>query len=163
MTYKELLEEIDKIDAEDIPSDGSETEGSENENDETVNFTIVDSDTDSDPEMNIPLSFIKKNIQSSNHRDWSKNVTRQFPGHFFEDSGITDHVKHLPSPTPGKLFQLFFTDELLEYIVFQINLYSCQSNPNTLKTTNLQEIKTFFRNQFAYGHKKTSQLSRLLE
>ncbi|CAH1979203.1 unnamed protein product [Acanthoscelides obtectus] len=58
-----------------------------------------------------------KMTQNKDTRDWTKDGVPKEPGDFIADSGITDVVKNLDSPTPGKLLQLFFTDAVLEDIV----------------------------------------------
>ncbi|KAB0804596.1 hypothetical protein PPYR_01566 [Photinus pyralis] len=53
------------------------------------------------------------------------------------NSGVADFIKNLNNPTPGKLFQVFFDDGLLEHIVFQTNLYANQTNLQKSKSTSI--------------------------
>lgn len=111
MTYNELMEEVEGIDAEEIPSDPESVVEQSEEEEEVVNamISISQSDSESDSEENIPLSVIQHNlIKASNKRNWSKSTVPEEPGNFTAESGISESVKSMDSPTPGKIFQLFF-------------------------------------------------------
>ncbi|CAH1996242.1 unnamed protein product [Acanthoscelides obtectus] len=157
MTYDELLHEIENLDADPIPSDSeSIMDVSEDEYEITertnADLNIADTDSDSDDE---PLAVLQARLRVlSSTRDWSTSTSPKSPEDFVADSGITNIVKDLESPTPGKLFQLFFDDDLLDLIVFETNLYSQQTSIKP-KTTNRTEIKTFLGINLLMGLKKS--------
>ncbi|XP_030758601.1 uncharacterized protein LOC115884234 [Sitophilus oryzae] len=136
MLYDELMESI-----EDIPSDvdsvvdvsEEETDMMDNTQDIIIMKLDLETDSEDDPEDDLPLSVLQSQLRASSScnvgdsRDWSKTMLPEKPGDFVDDFGITDIVMNMDTPTPGKLFQLFFTDELLDFIVFQTNLYSKQT------------------------------------
>ncbi|CAH1956506.1 unnamed protein product [Acanthoscelides obtectus] len=157
MTYDELLHEIENLDADPIPSDSeSIVDVSEDEYEITertnADLNIADTDSDSDDE---PLAVLQVRLRVlSSTRDWSTSTSPKSPEDFVADSGITNIVKDLESPTPGKLFQLFFDDDLLDLTVFETNLYSQQTSIKP-KTTNRTEIKTFLGINLLMGLKKS--------
>lgn len=147
--YKELYRGLD--DVAEIPSDGGSNisdddmdsngepeiqdceieiieEDGENETDDNDGF---------DSEDNIPLSMLART-----KLQWSRNVSVEQPPDFNAYAGVPHFIKSMDDPTPYKLFQLFFTDDIIENLVFQTNLY-CQQGVTKYYPTNLTEMKTF--------------------
>lgn len=158
MTYNDLMEEIEDMG---IPSDPESivdnSDGELQETDSTDNMILMDPEPDSDSEDDLPLSVLRSKFNPSlslpQSRDWSKLLGPQKPDEFIGDFGITDIVKKIDNPTAGKLFQLFFTDEVLDSIIFQTNLYSQQTS-TAPRVTNRQEIKTFLAINLLMGLKR---------
>lgn len=168
MAYKDFLEalEMEPIpsDSESVVDDECDVEG---DVDRPENNTVIsDFESDADdilpdsPEYATPLipphvpvlnSIVPQNSKNSN--DWSTFVAPQLPADFVAESGVTDIVKDVVDPTPCKLFQLFFNDDLLNDIVFSTNLYAQQSFSKQ-KPTNLRELKTFLGINLLMGIKR---------
>lgn len=133
-----------------IPSDGGSIisdDDSDLDNDEDceieiVEDTKVDSDDNGgfDSEDDIPLSRWVT-IRNAPIK-WRKTETITHPPCFDSHSGVPDFIKDMEDPTPYKLFQLFFTDDLIQNLVFQTNLY-CQQGIRKYSPTNLSEMKSF--------------------
>ena len=161
MSYDELMNEIATIDQEDIPSDGeSVVEDSDDDFDtgQIIQDVILDPSSDSDSEDGKPLSIVQAKIKAStsgygSQRDWSKHKSPKSPENFISESGVTEKVKNMESPSPGKIYQLFLDDEILDLIVFQTNLYSQQTSDRP-KLTTREEVKTFLAINLLMGLKR---------
>ncbi|PSN50223.1 hypothetical protein C0J52_07798 [Blattella germanica] len=77
----------------------------------------------------------KKNVQCVNGIYVSEQLE------FFESNSESDVVS-LPSPL--ELFCKYISDELLDKVVEQTNLYALQDNVPNFSPTNVEELKTFF-------------------
>ena len=155
--------EITNIFEDDIPS-GDESIVSDEElcSDEIDLIESDESDAVCDsvpPVVDETLKLMtEKTMRQQAHADegtvsWSKrNASSTIPP-FTGQSGVTDYVKNISCPTPYKLFSLFFSDELVDMIVFQTNLYSTQMGKPFIRT-NAEEIKSIFGNTSLYGNNK---------
>ncbi|CAG4947572.1 unnamed protein product [Parnassius apollo] len=77
----------------------------------------------------------------------------KLPGTFCEISGIPEHIQSMENITPLQLFRLFYTEDLLEIISFQTNLYAAQTSKN-YKPTTPEEIDVFLALNLVVGIKK---------
>ncbi|CAG4938221.1 unnamed protein product [Parnassius apollo] len=77
----------------------------------------------------------------------------KLPGTFCEISGIPEHIQSMENITPLQLFCLFWTEDLLEIISFQTNLYAAQTGKN-YKPTTPEEIDVFLALNLVMGIKK---------
>ena len=59
----------------------------------------------------------------------------------------------MESPSPGKIYQVFLDDEILDLIVFQTNLYSQQTSDRP-KLTTREKVKTFLAINLLMGLKR---------
>jgi hypothetical protein len=75
---------------------------------------------------------------------------------FVAHSGVKDIVRNIQDTTPYKIFNLLFTDELIEHIVFQTNLYASQKEKKI--THKFCGDKSFFGTKFTYGDKAVTCL-----
>lgn len=144
---------------ENIPSDsdsfvGIETPDAEddfvdeNDIDETF-FIDQPANHDSDDE---PLSVIREKLMQQKYRlnrsdyippTWSKtNSPLEYIKEFTSICGVPDFIKSQADHSPGALFQLFFSDDFFDFLVFQTNLY-CQQSEKPYYPTNRIELKTF--------------------
>lgn len=107
-----------------------------------------------DEEENIPLSAIASRLQhavpSTSRADtpetrpiWKKSFTMPTPGEFKESVDLPEHVTSMENPMPLKLFKLFWSDEFVEKICFQTNLYATQTQSSALKPTTKEETDIF--------------------
>ncbi|KAF0690958.1 Uncharacterized protein FWK35_00038029, partial [Aphis craccivora] len=90
--------------------------------------------------------------------NWSKNITPITPLPDFESSvGPSDSVDTFQCHTPYTIFNYLFSDEIMNMLVEQTNLYSFQRSQKTGKPytqTNIQELKTFFGINLLMGIKR---------
>jgi len=90
--------------------------------------------------------------------NWSKNITSITPLPDFESSvGPSDSVDTFQCHTPFTIFNYLFSDEIMNMLVEQTNLYSFQRSQKTGKLytqTNIQEVKTFFGINLLMGIKR---------
>ncbi|KAI4455561.1 hypothetical protein MML48_9g00005578 [Holotrichia oblita] len=106
----------------------------------------VENTDSTDSEDNIPLIVLRK-INSKNEYkppNWHKLGRERECFLFTSRSGVPDFVRDLK--TPNKLFNLFFTDEVINNLVFQTNLYAQQEHMKTGKfylKTDFTEMKAF--------------------
>jgi hypothetical protein len=176
----QIIESIPS-DEDSIVDDDSEGEGEINNNsNELTDLMIVDSehseeevqqeeteDADSDSEMDIPLSHLHKKKNSRKKKKqkedkpppditWDKaNLPLQTYTSFTRNSGVHNlHVLDMDDPSPGYLFGLFLTDDLLDNIVFQTNLNYYQRYGEIFKRTDKKEIKTFIGINLLMGLKR---------
>lgn len=89
---------------------------------------------------------------------WSKFEKPEPPFDFDKlNSGLPEFIKSMKNPTPFQLFQLFISDELLQLMVYQTNLYAEQDHLKTGKKfsqTNLDEMKVFLGINIHMGMKR---------
>lgn len=116
-----------------------------------INDTIshLDSDYDSDPEFNVPLSmFIKKNTKTS--YKWNN-------GDIKRETVVWPVVQTAPATrSPYELFSLFFSEDVINMFVSYSNLYAAQKNhPNAGITSN--EIRKFFGILLLSGYNHVSR------
>lgn len=79
--------------------------------------------------------------------------------------GPTNILDTINKITPLSVFKLLITDEIINYITFQTNLYAYQiylKNGKPYSETNTNEINDFIGLDLLMGIKKTMQLSGLL-
>jgi hypothetical protein len=120
---------------EEIPSSGDSVVNDEDSNSDSVAAEIprgvVIGESESDEEdMNQQIVVPAQVPSTSNISQLSPTLNEgnlvQPILPFTENVGVTDHIKEIESPTPYALFSRFFTDELMDLIVFQTNLYCTQ-------------------------------------
>ncbi|CAH1969901.1 unnamed protein product [Acanthoscelides obtectus] len=133
--YSEM--EQSRINGEEIPSDceslASSRDDQESDTETTIRSNVLICSY-SDSEDDIPLSTIAGKLQLASSASsvgrkspvWSNVKTPTPPPDFTAHSGLADCVTNMTDPTPYKLFQLFFSDSLIESIVFETNLYAQQ-------------------------------------
>lgn len=159
MTYQELLDEIDNTDAQSLPS------GSDSEDDVEMApeefpevHDILSDDSDSDDE---PLSVLQNRLRNN------ANVILQTPiwgilerpdvtSPFIEISGVPEDIKN-SNPTPFSLFSLFFSEDFIDKLVFETNLYAEQEQMKSGKTytkTTAREINAFLGINLLMGIKR---------
>ncbi|XP_054734790.1 piggyBac transposable element-derived protein 4-like [Anastrepha obliqua] len=164
--------EIEECFCEDLPS-GPESEPSsdEDENLDTPEWPVSKSILDVcgadvqniheelfDDEDDIPLSnFVSQNnIVSSTTLQppkWKRTFSMDIPGEFVESVGLADHIISLEDLTPLRLFHMFWTEDLVEVISFQTNLYATQEG-KPFSPTSPSEIQTFLAINMVMGIKK---------
>jgi len=124
---------------------------------EEENLSVSDSEEEDESE-NIPLSVLKQQWSKHKIPVWS-DVHRPDPLlQFTETSGIPQFIKDIENPTPYILFKLFITDQFIDTLVFQTNLYAEQEKLSTGKTylsTNPCEIKAFLGLNLLMGIKRS--------
>lgn len=159
-----LIDSID--DADFIPSglesDIDDIDGEEDNSDPengTDNLLLVDSE---DSEDDLPLSvFVSANQAQNSNVTWAMRNIHLIkpPSEFESEYGVAEEVQELgENCTPYKLFNLLITDDILENITFQTNIYAEQAHQVTSKRyspTNLSEIKTFIGLNLLMGIKKS--------
>lgn len=116
-----------------------------------------DSDSEWDAEDLMPLAQVAANIESE-HISWGKTLTNiHVPIPFTEDTGLPQFIKNLSNPSPLEIFSLLITDDIINHIVFQTNLYAEQefsTKGKTYKQTNPDEIKAFLGINLLMGIKQ---------
>ncbi|KAJ8942608.1 hypothetical protein NQ314_010029 [Rhamnusium bicolor] len=139
----------------DLESDCSECDvgfdvdipGFDNENDLVLQNRRSDTSSDWDSDDHISLATIRTNIIRQKEPTWLKSNKPDPPSSFDEtDCGVPDFIKKLIKPTPFQVFQLFISDQLLDRIVYQTNLYAAQGHITSGKKytqTDIDEIKVF--------------------
>lgn len=131
MSREEFYEEL----YADIPSDNeSENDSDDKDSDSEVPDEHIEtpeieleSDNDWDDEDLRPLStFIDVPVDRQKPK-WNKiyNVCKPTP--FLEDSGPVNIISNGDIPSPCQLFELFLSDNIIDNIVFQTNLYATQT------------------------------------
>jgi hypothetical protein len=101
----------------------------------------------------IPLSDLRKQllVLPTAIPIWSRTASVSSTPSFVAHSGVKDIVRNIQDTTPYKIFNLLFTDELIEHIVFQTNLYASQKEKKI--THKFCGDKSFFGTKFTYGDK----------
>ncbi|CAH1970101.1 unnamed protein product [Acanthoscelides obtectus] len=160
--YSEM--EQSRINGEEIPSDceslASSRDDQESDTETTIRSNVLICSY-SDSEDDIPLSTIAGKLQLASSASsvgrkspvWSNVKTPTPPPDFTAHSGLADCVTNMTDPTPYKLFQLFFSDSLIESFVFETNLYA-QQQFSKHKPTDVREIKTFLGLNLLMGIKR---------
>ncbi|KAJ8910639.1 hypothetical protein NQ315_012507 [Exocentrus adspersus] len=162
----ELFDVLDAVDADyNIPS-GSESDigDTSQEEDEVFDNNADEIVVDlSDSEDDLPLSrYIATNITQRGTVTWGIHhiSSVKAPADFISNCGLADEVERLSDidSTPYKLFNLLITDEILDSITFQTNLYAEQEHQKTNKRysqATVSEIKTFIGLNLLMGIKKS--------
>lgn len=159
----DILDEIETADC--IPS-GSESDIDDADGEEEQVVEVADDIAfDSwDSEDDLPLSaFITtNNIQLANVVSWGIHYISSLKtlSDFQSKSGLADEVEAIADIdcTPYKLFNLLITDEILDSITFQTNIYAEQQHQVTKKRytqTTITEIKTFIGLNLLMGIKRS--------
>lgn len=157
-SYKDFLEEIEEMY---IPSDQESVVDTDNEESELPEQNLQDEmlisddsdvpndDTEDLEEDDIPLSILRQQIirdrsdvQEFHPPVWKKGGWVNIDPQFTHRGGPTDVIKRIESPTPYKYFNSLITDDIINYIVFQTNLYATQEGKR-FTPTNVCEIKIF--------------------
>lgn len=172
MTEAELYDEVNEIyesanlEYLEIPPEGSDNDSVAESEPEDLNIGInepdillseiseeSDTETEWEQEDLIPLSQLQKLYKI----EWTKDNINTPPETFQNNSGLQQIVQNLPEKTPYKLFKLLITDEIIDEIVFQTNLYAEQNFQKINKAyqpTDKEEIKTFIGINLLMGIKK---------
>lgn len=145
----------------------SESENAESCDTEVYAVELSDSSgiTDENLDEEVVNDPSKPGLSTQAHvPKWThKRVQKMFPD-FTSRSGLSDEFWDLSEKTPLAVFLATFSDEaveLMELIVFEINLYATQSSKSFSSFT-LMDFVYIFGNKSSYGHKEDAQLSRLL-
>jgi hypothetical protein len=173
MSMEELYREIEDFEiVEPIPSE-PESEVEESDTEEATYFEnqpeicMSESDDDSDSESDLPLaSLIRKvtpivtpNItQAYSPPTWSNTTKPTAPPIFTHPSGVPDFIRNIENPTPYKIFQEFITNNFVEHLVFQTNLYAEQEKTSSGKNyipTTAKEMNTFLGINLLMGIKRS--------
>ncbi|XP_054744277.1 piggyBac transposable element-derived protein 4-like [Anastrepha obliqua] len=164
--------EIEECLYEDLPS-GPESEASSDEDEylDTPEWPVSKSILDVcgadvqniheelfDDEDGIPLSnFVSQNnvVTSTTLQPpkWKMTFSMDIPGEFVESVGLADHIISLEDVTPLRLFRMFWTEDLVEVISFQTNLYATKEG-KPFSPTSPSEIQTFLAINMVIGIKK---------
>lgn len=146
----------DKEDADEMEIFSLDNENNFDFVDEVDNEKNVILEWDSDDD--IPLSEVRRNIIGGKIPTWTKVDKPDRPYDFDEKTaGVPDFIKAMNDCTPFKVFQLFLSDELLDDIVYQTNLYAHQKHLVSGKkfiSTDLHEIKVFLGINILMGIKR---------
>lgn len=166
--------ELAKIMQDYIPSDSESEVDNENSDDSdyrvhTTAHDISSSESDDNSDSNdTNLYNVQATQQMSSDGSGSskscfpKIVWRKEPNNltlqsFTHPCGAADFVKDMHNPEAIDLFSIFITEEILENIVFQTNLYAeqmYQTNGKPYKATSITEIKAFIGINILMGIKK---------
>lgn len=82
-----------------------------------------------------------------------KNFRMKEPSEYTGGGGIAQEIIELENVTPTQLFRLFWSEELIEIISCQTNLYATQKGTPYTPTTP-EEIEVFFALNLIMGIKK---------
>ncbi|GBP55034.1 Chimeric ERCC6-PGBD3 protein [Eumeta japonica] len=164
-----ILNENEIVDVllEDIPSDGESVcsvEPDEEQNDDPQSLMVLgdtppqlqpDIDDVFTSEDDVPLS----NLASSSvgtptfvEPKWKKNYRMEEPSEYTGGVSIPNYIIDLENVTPTQLFHLFWSEDLLEIISYQTNLYATQKGTRFTPTTP-QEIEVFLALNLVMGVK----------
>lgn len=139
-------DELFPIENMDIIFDNSEMQ--------TNNQITNNEDYDWDSEDDVPLSVLRAEIIKNSAVIWTNNMQHiTKPNEFVEDTG-PDIPENLETPTD--IFLHLFSEDMINHIVFQTNLYAIQKNGggnNFIPTTN-DEIKKFLGVNMIMGIKQ---------
>jgi len=105
-----------------------------------------DIDSEWSDEDDIPLSTVKNNMWDQKSRP---HPVEDFTGPI---GGVAEFLREL-KPGPRLLFHQFFTEELIDLIVFQTNLYATQKM-KPFQPTNSSEIRAFIAINLIMGIKR---------
>ncbi|CAH1974181.1 unnamed protein product [Acanthoscelides obtectus] len=180
MTEDELYDEIAHIgdDFASIPSDGASDNDSDaeeetgdlqedmhvdvlenNSGDEIiVSGSDIESPDEWDSDDLVPLATLAQKCKNQRPVSWSNLTSNmKLPADFVSDSGLPRSIQDRETLNPYEAFNLLFTDDILNHIVFQTNLYAEQRYQDTGKPynkTDITEIKTFLGINLLFGIKK---------
>lgn len=181
MAADELFDEIDQIDQgyADIPSDqgsDNDSDGEEGSQDPETNvltqvsadinpvpeYMLSASDDDSDMEWDvddqISLAQLATKLRVERAISWGKNAANiSLSPSFTEYVGVSNFIESLSNPSPLEIFSLLLSDDVINHIVFQTNLYAEQeflSKGKTYQKTNPDEIKAFLGINLLMGVKR---------
>lgn len=84
---------------------------------------------------------------------WKKNFRMEEPGEYTGGGGIPQEIIDLENVIPTQLFRLFWSEDLVEIICFQTNLYATQKTIPYTPTTP-DEIEVFLAMNLVMGIKK---------
>lgn len=159
MTYQELLDEIETVDAQSLPS-GTESDNDVEEDIEEISDVnpVLSSDSDSDNE---PLAALQNRLKQSANLIpqppiWGTLERPDAPSPFTEVSGVPEDIKN-SNPTPFSLFRLFFDEHFIDKLVFETNLYAEQHQMQSGKTytkTTAKEMNAFLGINLLMGIKR---------
>ncbi|XP_063924603.1 piggyBac transposable element-derived protein 4-like [Zophobas morio] len=173
MNIEDLNREIENLSdneiIEPIPSGSeSETDISDREEltiDGNLNPEIVMSEDEADEsESDIPLAHIKNLLlQPAANKDyspptWGTTHKPETPSDFIHSTGPSSFIRSLENISPLKIFQQFITEDFIQHLVFQTNLYAEQEKIATGKnyiSTTMIEIKTFLGINLLMGIKRS--------
>ena len=128
-SFERLLLNSDKEDEIPLNNTDDQDELFENSNDSS-NDDTDDDDTDDDDENDASVEDI-----------WSTRIQKPVRFKFSDTFGITNAANNCHEPI--NFYQLFVSDELLEFIVHETNRYGNQKSSSWIKTT-VVELKKFF-------------------
>lgn len=152
--------ENDSTDEIDQDADASSSLVRDNEEPEPeyVLSASDDSDSEWDAEDLVPLARLAAEMKTQKQISWDKNLANiHAPIPFSENTGLPQFIRDIPNPSPLDIFRLFITDDIINHIVFQTNLYAEQKFSNMgkpYKKTNPDEIKAFLGINLLMGIKR---------
>ena len=164
MTEDELYDIISDIenDCASIPSDmGSDNDSDAEEEEEQIianihknsnnfvdgnddnKFVLSGSDDESDWDADdeVPLAKLAQILKDNKKISWSGDLSNiKSPEPFVSNSGLPQFIQDLPDLSPYEAFNLLITDDILNHIVFQTNLYAEQKFQATGKSYQKTDI-----------------------
>lgn len=178
MTKAELMEnlyldddvEMENFEVQSIPSDSDSLvqedviSDTDDLNDDQVPSPFSDSDDDLEEdiitlkELQSRLLDKKRQLQNATTVLDSLNWNKSNPPFsnildFTSASGVPDFIQNDIDHSPGSIFQYFFSNEFIDLLVFQTNLYA-QQLAKPYKPTDNKEIKTFLGINLLMGVKR---------
>ncbi|XP_045466594.1 piggyBac transposable element-derived protein 4-like [Harmonia axyridis] len=107
---------------------------------------------------NLPLQTLVQMHRSQNIIEWGNLQTSVFPPEpFIADTGLPQFIRDRESLNPYEAFNLLITDDILNHMLFQTNLYAEQQyqvSAKPYKKAEMDEIKTFLGINILMGQKK---------
>ena len=150
LRVKDVLEALDCDQSDNGSDDGSDSDEPMNsEPDEEADISDSDDDfsvSDDEPLANVAGTSAAKKAKKSPQYEW-ESIPFQAPNASFTGPAI-EPPPGIKLDTPLGYFQRFITDDMLDQVVHQSNLYSLQKNghlANTSKKELEQVIGMFFR------------------
>ena len=151
----ELLQCEDEIPSDSESNAGTESEGEAFEPDR--NRKIISSSSSSESESDSEVTNIAKKrkilTEEAPNIKWTKTGRPTPPGNFTSSSGPAQNILDLENPTPYDICSEFISDDVIDLIVFQTNLYA-QQQDKRYTPTDAQEIRTFIGCNFLMGINK---------
>ncbi|XP_053964120.1 piggyBac transposable element-derived protein 4-like [Anastrepha ludens] len=158
---------------EDIPSDGESVcsvEPDEDDNNDGSQSMMVlgDIPPELQPELDdgftsdddVPLSNLVLPSTSASHNQtevvkpkWKRHYKMEEPSEYIGGGGVPTNIIDLENVTPTQLFRMFWSEDLVEIICFQTNLYATQKGTPYTPTTP-EEIEVFLALNLVMGIKK---------
>lgn len=167
--FEELLEDayVDSLpsDNDSVVSDVIDSDGNDDDEGTAVEMLLMDSEGEfqqEDSEDDVPLSILRTTLRNqakekSKPPVWGKLNRPSSPPLFVAECGVPGFLKNFTNMTPYQLFQLFFTDDFIDHLVFHTNLYAEQEHLATGKSctnTNIEEMKAFLGLNLLMGMKR---------